>query len=228
HPNHHHDQRQDGGPLARLQIDDMMPHLIGSLAVEHPLIEPQHITRRQNHTDGGEDGPVEVGLGGALQHQEFAHEVIQPPSIPRSSVSSNCAAILTSSDGCHACARKFLPWRPQPASPDSSLSAPSSTNWRGPASLPNSLICCAARISRAHRRVCPGRSPQCRISFYSRSCSAATTWAEMSSCCSATPACVSANASTCLMTACARPVLTNGLFMFPSASSKPNAWSPSM
>ena len=31
-----------------------------------------------------------------------------------------------------------------------------------------------------------------------------------------------------LMTACARPVLTNGLLMFPSASSKPNAWSPSM
>src|ERR1039458_9251918 len=54
HPNHHHDQRQDGGPLARLQIEDMMPHFIRCLAVEHALVEPQHVTRRQNHTDGGE------------------------------------------------------------------------------------------------------------------------------------------------------------------------------
>ena len=65
----------------------------------------------------------------------------------------------------------------------------------------------------AHRRVCHGRLPQCRINCYSKSAFAATTWAETSSYYSATPACASANALTYLMTACDLPVLISGLFM---------------
>ncbi len=60
-------------------------------------------------------------------------------------------------------------------------------------------------IPRAHHAgVCPGRSPQSRISSYSRNSSAATIWSATSSCCCATPACVSANASDLSYDCCLR------------------------
>ena len=75
-----------------------------------------------------------------LQHQRcVTSSSIWPPSTPKLPVSSNCAAIRTSSDGCRACVHRFHPWRPQPASAGSSLCAPSSTNWHGQTSFLNSL-----------------------------------------------------------------------------------------
>src|SRR5580693_9002868 len=77
HPNHHRDQRHDGGPFARLQIEDMMAHLVRRLAEEHSLVKPQHVTSRKDDADGGENRPAEIGLRGTLQYQELADEVTQ-------------------------------------------------------------------------------------------------------------------------------------------------------
>ena len=66
--------------------------------------------------------------------------------IPRLLISTNCAVILISSDGCPACAPRIRPWPPHPTSAGSSLCAPSSTSWLGPTISLNSPTCCCARI----------------------------------------------------------------------------------
>src|SRR5437588_1037242 len=40
HPDHHGDQREDGGPLAAVEIAHVRSDLARSVAIEHALIEP--------------------------------------------------------------------------------------------------------------------------------------------------------------------------------------------
>ena len=152
---------------------------------------------------------------------------ISAQNIRRLLVSNNCTAILISSDGWRTCAARLRLWSRQPASDASLLCAPSSMNWLAPAISLNWLTCCCARIFRARLTLCHGRSPPSRINSSSRSSCVATILAEMSSSCSVRPACVSANVSTCPMTACAPQAPTNRPSMFPSANSRPSAWYPS-
>src|SRR5690348_2176371 len=60
HPDHHGDQRNDGRPFARTEIEYVLPHVVRRVAVEYPLIQPEHVAGRENYADGGEDGPVEI------------------------------------------------------------------------------------------------------------------------------------------------------------------------
>src|ERR1035441_5368905 len=77
HPHHHHDQRHYRRPFAQPQVRHVMLHFGRGHAVEHPLVHPQHVAGREDHADGGPGRPAKVRHGRALQHQEFAHEVVQ-------------------------------------------------------------------------------------------------------------------------------------------------------
>src|SRR5690242_19113333 len=60
HPYHQYDQRESASPFARVQVGHVMGDLFGNLAEKYPLIQPEHVTRREDDAEGRENRPCEV------------------------------------------------------------------------------------------------------------------------------------------------------------------------
>src|ERR1035437_7814674 len=76
HPHHHRDERNYHRPFAQGEVGHAPPHLFLHLAIEHALVHPEHVAGREDHADGGVDGPLEVGNGCALERKKLAHEIV--------------------------------------------------------------------------------------------------------------------------------------------------------
>ena len=45
-----------------VEVVHVVLDLVGRLAVEDALVQPEHVAGREDDAEGGEDGPAEVGL----------------------------------------------------------------------------------------------------------------------------------------------------------------------
>src|SRR5438552_18323452 len=54
-----------------------MYQILGRLTKESALVQPQHVTGRQNHANRRKDSPLEIGYGRGLEHQVLANEVVE-------------------------------------------------------------------------------------------------------------------------------------------------------
>ena len=55
----------------QVEFRHVMFDFIDQRSEEDALIQPQHVAGGENHADGGEHGPCEVGLRGALQDEDI-------------------------------------------------------------------------------------------------------------------------------------------------------------
>src|ERR1017187_7233077 len=77
HPHHHYDEWHNRRPFAQPQVRHMTLHCGRGHAIEDSLVHPQHVAGREDHADGGPGRPAKVRHRCALQHQKFAHKVVQ-------------------------------------------------------------------------------------------------------------------------------------------------------
>src|ERR1700691_914822 len=81
----------------------MMPYLVRRLAVKHTLVQPENITHLQTHVNrSGSSHVKKIGLRGALQHQEFAHEIIQERQADTGQHGDHESSRKPRGDGSHA------------------------------------------------------------------------------------------------------------------------------
>src|ERR1051326_3201257 len=71
------DQREEHRDLARVHVRNGEVLAIGHLAKHRALVQPQKVSRAQDHTGHGEVGPDAVGFERALQDREFADESVE-------------------------------------------------------------------------------------------------------------------------------------------------------
>src|SRR3990172_222190 len=74
-PEDHHEDRQQVGHLPRVQVRHVPVLLVGDLPEHHPLVHPEHIDRRHDHEDGGEQ------RGDLGEPPELLDEARMPPFV---------------------------------------------------------------------------------------------------------------------------------------------------
>ena len=77
HHDRHRAQRADDRPLAHAEVLQVAVLGVGDRAVVDALEHPQHVDRRQDHAEAGDDDEARIPAEGAEQDQELADEPVQ-------------------------------------------------------------------------------------------------------------------------------------------------------